>query len=108
VGSTLTIDTSLGSIVLGDLDAPVLTWDFTNVPTANSKATTITLIINGDISQTYGSGCNVNGSAVSGGIKWAGGLEPVATANYDVLTFAIIKDGAGTINVFGSSTTNIS
>jgi len=105
---TLTIDTSTGTVFLGDLNASVTTWDFTNVPTANSKATTITLIINGDISQTYGSGCNVNGSAVSGGVKWPGNLEPTATANYDILTFTIVKDGAGTINVFGSSTTNFS
>jgi glutamate synthase domain-containing protein 3 len=105
---TLTIDTSLGTVVLGDLNASVTTWAFTNVPTANSKATTITLIIDGDTAQTYGDACNVNGSAVSGGVKWSGGSAPTATNNFDIITFTIVKDSAGTINVFGSGNTNFS
>ncbi len=105
---TLTVDTSLGTVVLGDLNASVTTWAFTNVPTANSKATTITLIIDGDTAQTYGDACNVNGSAVSGGVKWSGGSAPTATNNFDIITFTIVKDSAGTINVFGSGNTNFS
>jgi hypothetical protein len=105
---TLTVDTSAATVVLGDLNASVTTWAFTNVPTVNSKATTVTLIIDGDTAQTYGDACNVNGSAVSGGVKWAGGVAPDATNNYDILTFTIVRDGAGTINVFGSSTVNFS
>jgi len=105
---TLTVDTSLGTVVLGDLDASVTTWAFTNVPTANSKATTVTLIIDGDTAQTYGDACSVNGSAVSGGVKWSGGSAPTATNNFDIITFTIVKDSAGTINVFGSGNTNFS
>ncbi len=105
---TLTVDTSLGTVVLGDLNASVTTWAFTNVPTANSKATTVTLIIDGDTAQTYGDACSVNGSAVSGGVKWSGGSAPTATNNFDVITFTIVKDSAGTINVFGSGNTNFS
>ena len=105
---TLTVDTSVGTVVLGDLSASVTTWAFTNVPTANSKATTITLIIDGDTAQTYGDACNVNGSAVSGGVKWAGGSAPTATNNFDIITFTIVKDSAGTINVFGSGNTDFS
>lgn len=105
---TLTIDTSLGSVVLGDLDASVTTWAFTNVPTTNGKATTITVIIDGDTAQTYGDACNVNGSAVSGGVKWSGGSAPTSTNNFDILSFTIVRDGSGTINVFGSSNTNFS
>jgi hypothetical protein len=105
---TLTVDTSAATVVLGDLDASVTTWAFTNVPTANSKATTVTLIIDGDTAQTYGDACNVNGSAVSGGVKWSGGSAPTATNNFDVITFTIVRDGAGTINVFGSGNTNFS
>jgi len=105
---TLTVDTSLGTVVLGDLNASVTTWAFTNVPTANSKATTVTLIIDGDTAQTYGDACNVNGSAVSGGVKWSGGSAPTATNNFDIITFTIVKDSAGTINVFGSGNTNFS
>jgi hypothetical protein len=105
---TLTVDTSAATVVLGDLNASVTTWAFTNVPTANNKATTVTLIIDGDTAQTYGDACNVNGSAVSGGVKWSGGSAPTATNNFDVITFTIVRDGAGTINVFGSGNTNFS
>jgi hypothetical protein len=105
---TLTVDTSAATVVLGDLNASVTTWAFTNVPTANSKATTVTLIIDGDTAQTYGDACNVNGSAVSGGVKWSGGSAPTATNNFDVITFTIVRDSAGTINVFGSGNTNFS
>lgn len=105
---TLTVDTSVGTVVLGDLSASVTTWAFTNVPTTNSKATTITLIIDGDTAQTYGDACSVNGSAVSNGVKWSGGSAPTATNNFDIITFTIVKDSAGTINVFGSGNTDFS
>lgn len=104
----LTVDTSLGNIVLGDLSASVTTWAFTNVFTINNRATTVTLIIDGDTAHTYGDACTVNGSAVSGGVKWSGGTAPTATNNFDILTFVIVRDGAGTINVFGSGNTNFS
>lgn len=105
---TFTINTSTGTVILGDLNASVTTWAFTNVPTTNSKATTITLIINGDTSQTYGDACTVNGTSISGGVKWAGGSAPTATNNFDILTFTIVREGAGTINVFGSANTDFS
>jgi hypothetical protein len=105
---TLTIDTSLGTVFLGDLDASVTTWAFTNVPTANGKATTITVIIDGDTAQTYGDACSVNGSSISGGIKWNGGSTPTATNNYDLITFSIVRDNSGTVIVFGSSDMNYS
>jgi hypothetical protein len=105
---TLTVDTSAGTVVLGDLNASVTTWAFTNVPTANSKATTVTLIIDGDTAQTYGDACSVNGSAVSSGVKWSGGSAPTATNNFDIITFTIVRDTAGIINVFGSGNTNFS
>jgi hypothetical protein len=104
---TLTIDTSVGTVILGDLNASVITWAFTNVPTANNRATTITLIIDGDTSQTYGEACSVNGSTIVGGVKWAGGSAPASTDAFDIISFTIVKDGAGTINVFGSGNTNL-
>jgi hypothetical protein len=105
---TLTINTLLATVFLGDINASVTTWAFTNVPTDNSKATTVTLIIDGDVAQTYGDACSVNGTAVSGGIKWAGGTAPDASNNFDILTFTIVRDNVGTVNVFGSSSVNFS
>lgn len=105
---TLTIDTNAGTVLLGDLNASVTTWAFTNVPTTNSRAITITLIIDGDTAQTYGDACSVNGVSITNGVKWVGGTAPTATNNFDFITFAIVRDSAGTINVFGSAGMNYS
>ena len=105
---TLTVDTSLGNAVLGALSASVTTWAFTNVPTDNSRATTVVAVIAGNASYTYGDACSVNGSSVSGGIMWSGGSAPTATAGTDIISFIIVRDSAGTIKVFGSATTNFS
>lgn len=104
---TLTIDTSVGTVILGDLNASVTTWAFTNVPTANNMALTITLIIDGDTAQTYGESCSVNGSTIVGGVRWPGGNAPVATNGFDIISFTIVRDGVGTVNVFGSGNTNL-
>jgi hypothetical protein len=105
---TLTVDTSAATVVLGDLNASVTTWAFTNVPAVDNKATTVTLIIDGDTAQTYGDACSVNGTAITDGVKWSGGSAPTATNNFDIITFTIVRDGAGTINVFGSGNTDFS
>ena len=105
---TLTVDTSTGNAVLGALSAAVTTWAFTNVPTDNSKVTTVTAVLAGNASYTYGDACSVNGSAVTNGIMWSGGSAPTATAGTDIITFVIVKDSAGTVKVFGSATTNFS
>lgn len=104
---TLTIDTSVGTCVLGALNAAVTTWDFTNVPTENNKATTVTVILVGNSAFTYGDACNVNGSAVTTGVRWPGNNTPTASSsNTDIITFIIVRDSAGTVRVFGSGATN--
>ena len=105
---TLTVDTSVGNAVLGALSASVTTWAFTNVPTDNSKVTSVTAVLLGNTSFTYGDACSVNGSAVTNGIMWSGGSAPTPTTNTDIITFIIVRDSAGTIKVFGSATTNFS
>lgn len=98
----ITVDASLGSAVLGALSASVTEWAFTNVSTDNSKGSTVTVILDGNSSYTYGSDCSVNGTSVTGGVVWLEGSAPTATNNTDVLTFILIKDSAGTIKVLGS------
>ena len=105
---TVTIDTSLGSVFTGTLSAAVTTWAFTNVPTTNGKVITITLILQGTSTLTYGDACSVNASSISNGIKWSGGSAPAATNNIDILSFIIMRDNQGTVIVIGNSTTNIS
>lgn len=102
---TLTVDSSAGNVVLGALSASVTTWAFTNVPTDNSRVTTVSAVIAGNTSYTYGSSCSVNGSAVATGVQWFGGTAPTPSSTTDVLTFAIVRDSAGTIRVLGSAQT---
>ncbi len=105
-GGVLSIDTSLGTVVLGQLNASVSRWAFLNVPTENGKATTVTLIVENTDPYTYADDCDVNGTSITGGVKWAGGSRPTATNDIDVITFTIVRDGIGTVNVLGSYTTN--
>lgn len=105
---TFTVDLAASSVVLGDLNAAVTTWAFTNGAYVNSKVITVTLIIDGDTTHTYGDACTVNGTAISGGVKWSGGSAPAATNNFDIITFTIVRDGVGSVMVFGSGNTNFS
>jgi len=105
---TLTIDASQGTIAVGFLTTTVSTWAFTGINTERSKSTTITLIVDSSSLITYGEQCTVNGSVISGGVRWPGGIAPSPTDNEDVLSFAIIRDSAGTIRVYGSSSLNFS
>ena len=105
---TLTINTSSGNCILGNLVASVTTWAFTNAPTANGKSFVVSVVISGDVAYTYGDACTVNGVPVSDGIKWSGGSAPTATSNTDMLSFVIIRDQSGVIRVFGSAITNFS
>lgn len=108
IGGTLTVDVSQGTVVLGGLTTSVTTWAFTNVTTLNGKATTVTIINDAGTSATYGDLCRVNGSLISGGIRWVGGNPPPSTNQEDILTFSIIRDGAGETRVYCNSSLNIS
>ena len=107
-GGTLTIDTSQGTAFCGALSNPVTTWAFTNVPTTNGKLITVTVILQGSATNTYGDACSVNGTSITNGVKWAGGLAPTSTNNIDIISFILMKDNSGTVFVIGSSSTNIS
>jgi len=105
---TLTLDVNVGTLVLGALSASVTTWAFTNVSASNSKATTVSVILEGNSARTYGDACSVNGVSISGGIKWVGGSAPTASNGVDVISFTIMKDASGNIKVLGSSSVNFS
>ena len=108
---TLTLDLSQGSVRMGDLNASVSTWAFTNFPATSQfrgGMLKYTLILDGDVTQTYGDICTVNGVSVTGGIKWKGGSAPAPTNNFDILTFTIVRDSDYNYSVFGSVDTNYS
>lgn len=104
----LNIDCSNSSIIVGTLPESVSTWAFTGISTENGKSTTITLIIDSSSLLTYGENCTVNGTSIPGGVRWNGGIAPITTDNEDFLSFAIVRDNAGTIRVYGSSSLNFS
>jgi hypothetical protein len=104
----LTINTLLGTCVLGTLTSSVTSWNFTNVPTDSGKSTMVSVVLSGNTAYTYGDACTVNGASVSGGIKWCAGIVPTSTSGTDIISFLIIRDQSGTVQVFGSATTNFS
>jgi len=108
IGGTLTVDVGQGTVLLGGLTTSVSTWSFINVPTLNSKATTVTFINNAGQQSTYGDACTVNGNSVAGGIRWVGGNPPPSTNQEDILSFSIVRDGTGLTRVYCSSSLNIS
>lgn len=108
---TLTLDLSKGSVIMGNINASVSTWAFTNFPsTAEFRGGMMkfTFINDGDLTETYGDACTVNGVTVTGGIKWVGGSAPTPTNNFDVITFMIVRDSDYNYSVFGKGDTNYS
>jgi hypothetical protein len=108
IGGSVTIPVDTGTVFLRATNASITSWNFTNVGTNNGRSTSISVFISSNVSYTYGDTCTVNGTAVSGGIKWSGGSAPAPSANTDILTFVLIKDSSGTVHVFGFGTLNLS
>ena len=104
----LTVDVSSSTIAVGFLTTTVSEWAFTGINTETSKATTITIIVDSDSLITYGEQCSINGTTVSGGVRWPGGIAPNPTNNEDILSFALLKDSTGAIRVYGTSSLNFS
>lgn len=104
----MTLDVGASTVIVGVLTETVSKWKFTNVPTENGKATTVTLIVDSNSLLGYGESCSVNNVDVSGGVRWGGGIAPLPTNNEDILSFTIAKDSTGSIRVYGSSSLNFS
>ncbi len=104
----LTINASSGTVAVGVLTESVTKWNFTGVSTEIGKVTTVTLIIDSSSLLNYGENCDVNGSSISGGVRWNGGIAPITTDNEDILSFAIVRDTNGIVRVYGSSSLNFS
>jgi len=100
------IDASQSNTVVGVATTTITKWNFINVDSSNSKSITITLILDSDVSNSYADACDVNGSAISGGVLWSGGLAPIASNNTDILTFSVIRDSSGTVRVYGFGSSN--
>lgn len=107
VSGTLTVPVTT-SILVGTLGSTVTTWNFTGINTSSPSSVTVSMVIDSNSLYTYGDTCQVNGLPITGGIRWAGGLPPIATNNEDILSFTVITDASGVVRVYGSSTLNYS
>lgn len=109
VSNVLTINTATSNTICGTPAASAInTWAFTNTNLNNGETITITLVLDANTSALYGDDCTVDGQTITNGVKWSGGSPPLPTNNYDILTFIIVKDGAGTVQVFGQGNTDFS
>ena len=105
----LTINTATSNTICGTPTAAAISeWAFTNVNLNNGESLTLTLILASNTTALYGDACSVDGNSVTNGVKWSGGSPPTPTNNTDILTFIIVKDGSGTIQVFGQGNTDFS
>ena len=107
--NVLTINTATSNTICGSPAASAInTWAFTNVNLNNGETITITLVLDANTTALYGDDCTVDGQTITNGVKWSGGSPPLPTNNYDILTFIIVKDGGGTVQVFGQGNTDFS
>jgi len=108
-GSTVTINVN-SSVLVGALGSSITTWEFAGIDTSNGSSLTVSVIIDGNSLYGYGRSCIINGISIpsADGVKWSGGIAPVATNNDDILQFTIVTDNAGSIKVYGASALNFS
>lgn len=107
--NVLTINTATSNTICGQPTTDAInTWAFTNVNLGVGSSLTLTLILKGNTSAVYGDACTVDGNAITNGVEWSGGSPPPPTNNTDILTFIIVRDGAGTTRVFGQGNTDFS
>jgi len=84
-----------------------MTWNFTNVPTDNSKMMSVNVFQTQGSSGYIPSTLQINGSAQT--IRWQDGLAPVATSSagkIDVFSFTFHRTSGGAWIVYGAATLN--
>ena len=114
--NTLSVTAAAANTICGETttaNQAINTWAFSTADPdgntlANGQSLTITLIIDASTASTYGDDCTVDGNTIATGVRWSGGSPPIATSNTDILTFVIVKDGAGVTRVYGQGNTDFS
>ena len=113
-GNTISVPTAGANTVCGTTPTTAInTWAFSTADAdnnllVNGQSITVTLIIEANAAATYGDACTVDGNNVANGVQWSGGSPPLATSNTDILSFIILKDGAGVVRVYGQGNTDFS
>jgi hypothetical protein len=94
-GATGTVahDFSTGAIWYHSSISANFTANFTNVPTTNNRAITVSLILNQGSTGYYPNAVQIDGSAVT--IRWADNSVPIPAANkIDLCVFTLIRTGS--------------
>ncbi len=105
----LTISLAGANTIVGTSDTQAINeWVFTNTNLTNGQSMTVTLILSANTAATYGDACSVDNNPVTNGVQWSGGSPPIATSNTDILTFVIVRDASGVIQVFGQGNVDFS
>ena len=113
-GNTISVPTAGANTVCGTTPTTAInTWAFSTADAdgntlQNGQSITVTLIIDANSAATYGDACTVDGNNVANGVQWSGGSPPLATSNTDILSFIVLKDGAGVTRVYGQGNTDFS
>ena len=90
---TVSFDTTFNSIFYVNGPSGDITANFTNVPTANNRVLTPTVILSQSATPRTITAVQVN--SVSSSILWANSTTPTATANkQDVFGFSLIRSGS--------------
>jgi hypothetical protein len=109
VNNQLTISLAGANTIVGTSDTQAINeWVFTNTNLTNGQSMTVTLILSANTAATYGDACSVDNNPVTNGVQWSGGSPPIATSNTDILTFVIVRDASGVIQVFGQGNVDFS
>ena len=105
--NVLTMDMANGNVgFIGTAPTAAMTFNFTNVPTTNGKAVTVTVFVTQGATGYLPTTLQIGGSAQT--IKWPGGSAPTATSGagkIDVFSFTFIRRSS-TWTVLGSSLVN--
>ena len=103
--STVNYDFSAGSNWYHSSATTNFTANFTNIPTTNNKAITVTIIINQGATPYIPTALQIDGVVKT--VKWAGGTVAGSSNQIDVVGFTFIRSGSdwaqvlGQINTFG-------
>lgn len=105
--NVLTMDVTNGNIAfIGTAPTAAMTFNFTNVPTADARSVTVTVFVTQGATGYIPTTLQIAGSGQT--IKWAGGTAPTATSGagkIDVFSFTFIRRSSAW-TVLGTSLLN--
>ena len=99
----MTYDFSTGSIWYHSSATTNFTANFTNLPTDNNRAITVSILINQGATAYIPTALQIGG--VSKTIKWAGGSAVGSSNQVDVVGFTFIRSGSDWAQVLGQINT---